>query len=115
MERLPGELLLEPDALGDVAGVEDDAADVPVVAQVGDVGLEVCAIRRTCSHAEQHSCGLAVLERRGDRGAVVGIDEASKPAPSSLRVSDAEHRADGLAHVAAAARAEDEHQVGRAR
>ena len=30
VERLVGELLLEPDALGDVARVEHDAADVPV-------------------------------------------------------------------------------------
>ena len=60
MERLPGELLLEPHALGDVAGVEDDAADLAVAAQVGDVRLEVAPLAEPVAHPEHDLVRLAV-------------------------------------------------------
>src|SRR5439155_5681364 len=41
MERLPGELLFQLQSLGDVTSVEDDAADLPLGAQVADMRLEL--------------------------------------------------------------------------
>src|SRR2546423_2063870 len=41
VERLPGQLVLEPHALADVPGGEHNATDSPVVAQVGDVRFEM--------------------------------------------------------------------------
>ena len=76
VERLPGQLLLEPHALGDVAGVEDDAADLPVVAQVGDVRLEVAPLAEPVPHAGRAPApGAPCVDRRVDGGEVVGLDE----------------------------------------
>ena len=52
MVGLVRELLLEPDAFGDVAGVHHDAAHVAVVAQVGDVRLEVAPLPELVRHPE---------------------------------------------------------------
>ena len=98
VERLVGELLLEPHALGDVAGVEHDAADVPVVAQVGDVRLEVPPLAEPVAHAEDDLVRLAVRRgraapRRGRRGA----RSRTKPSPSSVRSGVADHLGDRLA------------------
>ena len=49
---LLGELVLEPHALGDVAGVEHDAAHVAVVAEIGDVRFEVPPLARRVAHRE---------------------------------------------------------------
>ena len=76
VERLPGELLLEPDPLGHVARVQHDAADLPVVAEIGDVGLEVAPLFEPVRHPEEDSRGCAVREGGLDRGAVVRVDEA---------------------------------------
>ena len=64
MERLPGQLLLEPDALGDVARVEDDAADLPVAAQVGDVRLEVAPLAEPVRSRKSTRAGVAVARSR---------------------------------------------------
>ena len=41
VKRLMGELFFQPDPLGHIARVQDDAADVPVGAEVADMGLEL--------------------------------------------------------------------------
>ena len=86
VERLARELLLEPHALGDVARVEHDAADVPVVAEVGDVRLEVAPLAEPVLHAGRGSRGARrrrgrLDERRDRRGAT----KPRKPSPSSSR------------------------------
>ena len=69
VEGLMPELLLEPDALGDVARVEHDAADLPVVAQVGHVRLEVAPLAEPVRHAEHDLVRLAVRAARRRRAA----------------------------------------------
>jgi hypothetical protein len=46
------QLLLEPDALRDVAGVHDHSAHQPVIPEVGDVGLEVAPLLELVRHPE---------------------------------------------------------------
>ena len=80
VEGLRRQLLLEPDALGDVARVEDDAADAAVVAEVGDVRLEVAPSRRSgCVTRNTISLGgspfgVRCLAARS----VVGVDELER-------------------------------------
>ena len=89
VERLPRELLLEPDALGHVAGVEHDAADLAVVAQVGDVRLEVAPLAEPVrASGTAISCGSPCRDRRCDRarGRRDGRSR-SNPSPSSVRLA----------------------------
>ena len=67
VERLPGELLLEPHALGDVPRVEDDAADLPVRAKVGHMGLEVAPLAEAVQQPEDDLRRLPVRVRRVER------------------------------------------------
>ena len=78
VERLTRQLLLEPNPLGDVACVEHDAADVAVVAKVGDMGLEVSPFAEPVVHPEQDLVGLSVAEGRLHERAIVWMDEAQE-------------------------------------
>ena len=116
VERLPGQLLLEPHALGHVARVEHDAADVPVAAQVGDVGLEVTPLAEPVAHAEHDLAAARRASRRPRRAArSSGWTKLHEAVAEQLLLGAAEHRRHRLAGVAAAAGAEDEHEVGRGR
>ena len=84
VERLPRELLLEPNPLGDVAGVEHDAAHVAVAAEVGDVRLEVAPLAEPVAHAEHDLVRLAVPQAASTQRAVVGVDEAHEARPSDV-------------------------------
>jgi hypothetical protein len=113
VERLPRQLLLQPDALGDVARVEDHAADLPVGAEVGHVRLEMPPFPEAVQQPEDDLGRLAVRIRRVHERKIVRVDEAGEVLAQQLPVPAAEHLGDGVACVAAAARAEDEHEVGR--
>ena len=56
VERLVGELLLERLALADVAAVEDDAADVLVVEQVGVQDLELARLPSRWRSVHSSTC-----------------------------------------------------------
>ena len=106
VEGLVRELVLEPDALGDVAGVQDDPADVPVAAQVADVGFELAPLAELVLQAEHELVRLAVGAGCVERLAVVGVDEARESRVRARRDSrQSEHLGHRPAHVAAAARA----------
>ena len=113
VEGLARELLLEPDPLGDVARVEHHAPDVAVLAQVGHVRLEMPPLLEAVRHPEDQLPRLPVLERGAHRGAVVGMHDVEARVTEEVGLRAPEHRRDGLAHVAAPARVEHEHEVGR--
>ena len=98
-----GQLLLESHALGDVAGVQHDAAHVAVPPQVGDVRLEVAPLAEPVRIRNSDLVRLAVLAGRLDGGAVVGVHEAREARPSSSARGAPEHPDDRLADVTAAA------------
>ena len=114
VEGLPRELLLEADPLGDVARVEDDPADVAVVAQVGDVRLQVAPLLEAVARSGRRARGA----RRGrpPPGAaalIVGVHEAARSRRRAVRPRRGPaSRVDRLADVAAAAVAEDQDEVG---
>ena len=112
VERLQRQLLLQAHPLGDVATVEDDAADLPVGAEVGDVRLEMPPLRELVHHPEDDLVRLAVRVRGAHRSQVVRMHEAREPLAEEILLRTAEHVRDGPADVAAPACAEDEHEVG---
>jgi len=113
--RLPSQLLLETDALGDVARVHHHAVDVVIMAKIGEVSLEIAPVAEGGEHAHHQLLRLAV-ERSCRHGvAVVLVHEAGKPGAEEVRLRAAEHRDHGLADVAATSRPEDEHEIGRRR
>ena len=73
LERLPRQLLLELNALGHIAGVEDDAGYVAVLAQVADVRLEVAPFVEPVLDAEHEPVGSAAAGRHAYRLVVVGM------------------------------------------
>ena len=92
VEGLVHELLFEPDALGDVAGVQHDPADVPVGAQVAHVRLELTPLSEPVLQAELELVRLAVRAGFVQRGAVALVDEACEsrsraPPPRGVRAS----------------------------
>ena len=113
--RLPGQLLLEPHAIGDVARVQHDAADVAVVAKIGQMSLEVAPLARGVAHAGRRaaaacrSAALAATARDRPRGRTAGIR------PEQIGLAAPERRGHRVARVAAAVLAEHEHEVGRGR
>ena len=80
--RLPGQLLLEPDAVGDVPRVQHDAADMAIVAEIGEVGLEVAPLARGVAQPEHELLRLARRLGPGHGGAIVLVHEAQEPVPS---------------------------------
>ena len=112
VERLPGQLLLEPDALADVPRVEDNPADLPVRAKVGHVGLEVPPLAEAVQQPEDDLRRLPVRVCRDERE-IVGVNEAGEVLPEQLPLVPSEHLRNGLTRVAAAALSEHEHEVGR--
>ena len=78
MEGLVGQLFLEPDALGDVARVQDDPADVAVAAQVADMGLELTPLAELVPESEHELVRLAVGAGVLERLPVVGVHESQR-------------------------------------
>ena len=99
-------------ALGDVARVEHDARDVPVVAEIGDVGLEMAPLALRVAHPQDESRRLAFLLHHLQHGTVVVMDEAREAIAEQLRLRAAERARDRRADVAAAT-GQDDHEVGR--
>ena len=85
VERLPGQLLLEPHALGHVARVQHDAAQLPVVAQVGHVGVEVPPLPEAVQHAEHDLARLAARAGGLEHGLVVRVDELHRTCRPAAR------------------------------
>ena len=75
VEGLAGQLALQADLLADVAGVQDEAADVAVVAQVGDVRLDLPPLAEAVEKAEDPAAKLPALGDVGDGLDVVGMDD----------------------------------------
>src|SRR5439155_26028689 len=109
--RLPGQLLLEHHAVGDVSGVEDDAVDVTVVAEIGDVSLEMAPLSEPVAHADDDLARLAPLPRGLDRSSVVVVYEPLESAPEQLAFGMPDHCDQRLADVPAVALTEDDHEV----
>ena len=114
VERLPGQLLLEPDALGDVARVQHDAAERAGPRAGRSRGPRGGATRRSGWSARKIISLAARRPRRSRAGcrARPGRRSWMKPSPSSSCSRSAEHRLHRLAGVAAAVFPEDEHEVG---
>jgi hypothetical protein len=78
VERLPRQLLLEAHPLGDVSGIQDDAADTPVGTEIGDVRFEVAPLAETVPDAEDGLGLLGVHAGGPKRGQIVGVDERAE-------------------------------------
>ena len=115
VERLPRQLLLEPDALGDVTGVQHDAADEPVCAQVGHVRLELPPLAEPIPQPELDLVRLSACARFLEELAIVRVHERGEPRAVDLGLRAPECLDDGLADVAAATGPEDDDEVGRRR
>ena len=81
MVGLLGQFLLQPHPLADIAGVQDDAANLAVAAQVGHVRLEVAPLAEAVLHPEHELVGPPGRVGRTHDRAVVGVQEADETAP----------------------------------
>jgi hypothetical protein len=79
-----GQFLLELDPVGDVACVDDHAADVAVGAEIGQVRLDVPPGSGGVLQAELQRRGAAGGQRLLERGAVAVVDEAEEPGSGQL-------------------------------
>ncbi len=111
VERLPDQLLLEPHPLGHVARVQHHAAQLPVVAQVGHVGVEVPPLPEAVQHAEHDLARLAARAGGLEHGLVLRVDELHELVAQQLRLGPIERPQHRLAGVAQAAGAEHEHEI----
>nr|BFE68985.1 hypothetical protein GCM10020092_022860 [Actinoplanes digitatis] len=102
--RLVHELLLQLLALADVAGVQDQAADVRVVEQVGDgdLGLPHPAVVVRQGHLD-HRCRVRLIADRaqglGEPAGRCGVEQADEPAAGEHVRRVAEDPLHGLALV----------------
>ena len=113
VEGLVGELLFEPVALGDVACVQNDAADVAVGPQVADVGFELAPLAELVLEPEHDLVCLAVGAGLLECLPVFGVHEADEPGAEHLRLGPSQHLRDRAADVAAAGLPEGRDEVGR--
>ena len=118
VEGLVGELLLRLLALGGVAGVEDDAADVAVVEEVGGDGLDVAPVAMLVEQAELDATvgagrGGELPEELAQAGGVLGVDERVEVGVEELGGGVAPQALDGGAGVLdGVALAEDGDRLG---
>ena len=99
-------------ALGHVAGVQDYAPDVAVVAEIGDVRLERAPAALLIRQPEGNQGRLAQAKRRAETGAVLGMDELDDPVSEDGGLGTADHPHDRVARVPALGVREREHEVG---
>ena len=119
VERLVGQLLLQPPPLAHVAGVEHDALHGRVVQQVGreDLGVQPGAVG--LAEAPLDRAGDArrlrrVAEERGRPLAVIGVEQLGHGLPHHRRRIVAEHPRGRRAHEPdRAVRPGDDDDVGR--
>ena len=93
VERLVAQLLLELDAFCDVSGVEDDAADLPVVSKVGDMGIEVSPFSEAVGQEQGDLMQASVTPRGRHLRAVVGVHELHETRTQQILLGTADHRA----------------------
>src|SRR5918998_617350 len=103
LPALPERLLRQP-ALGDVAGVDDDAPDGRVVQQVFSDGLQMAPgapfVPDPVLHGREGAGDVAVLpEQPRHAVAVLGVDQAERVEPDPILRREAEHSPDGGALV----------------
>ena len=99
---LARDLLLEHDAVGDIASVQNDTAHVAVVAKVGEVRFEMPPCAGRVAHPEDDLLGHAVSLRVPNHLAVVVVDHVQEPAPEEVGFRTSDSRGHRPAHVPAA-------------
>ena len=112
VKRLVAQLLLESNPLGDVARVEHDTAELPVGAQVGDMGLEVPPFPESVLDQELDLTRFPTDRCGFHQRPIVGVHGAHEPGTEHTPLGLADHSRDRPARITAFALAENEHEVG---
>src|ERR671924_1845106 len=115
MESLADQLLLEPDSLGDVPGVQHDSTDVAVAPQVGETRLQMPPGTEIVPKPNHKLVWTPAIDGRLEPSTLVGIEGFENPVPQELALRAAEQLGHRPADVTAAVAAEDEDEVGRCR
>ena len=113
MECLTRELLFEPDPLSDITGIQHDATNVTVGAQVRDVRLQLAPLTEPVLQPKQDLVWLPAVGDSLQQISVVGMDGADESRSENLRLGSPDHARDRLADVPTTASAEDNNKIGR--
>ena len=104
-------LILEPNSVGHVSGVQHHTADVPVVTEIRDKGLEVSPLIQVIHHAEHDLVWLAVRARRLHQRPIIRMHKAGNPPTEDVALRSTEDASDGLADVPTSTSSEDKYEV----